>query len=171
MVLLAYKIIDKKVSCIGYLAISWLNHCLRIGHKIWPTFLPNFTMLGRVIHTAIQAWLRQPESVKEPQTFMGRPTNSLDTQTRELAAVSASKEFFYSLAPVERFRFPRWREFWTRDITSSCVGLLWRHAFKMKFRRSKQTWKQSFWGWPLTCGHDVTFRRSRSGECLSTKPP
>ena len=28
-----------------------------------------------------------------------------------------------------------------------------------------------FWGWPLTCGHDViTFRRSRSGKRLS-KPP
>ena len=67
-----------------------------------------------------------------------------------------------------RFRFPRWRKFWTRDITSSCV--IWRHAFKLKFRRWKQTWKQRFWGWPLTCGHDVTFRRSRSGKRLS-KPP
>ena len=61
---------------------------------------------------------------------------------------------------LERFRFPRWREFWTRDIISSCV--IWRHAFKLKFRRSKQTWKQSFWGWPLSCGCDVTFRRLRS---------
>ena len=69
---------------------------------------------------------------------------------------------------LERFRFPRWREFWTRDINSSCV--IWRHAFNLKFRRSKQTWKQSFWGWPLTCGHDVTVRRSRSGKRLS-KPP
>ena len=66
---------------------------------------------------------------------------------------------------IERFRFPRWRGFWTRDITSSCV--IWRHAFKVEFRRSKQTWKQSFWGWPLTCGHDVTFRRSRSSKRLS----
>ena len=72
------------------------------------------------------------------------------------------------LISIERFRFPRWREFWTRDITSSCV--IWRHAFKLKFRRWKQTWKQRFWGWPLTCGHDVTFRRSRSGKRLS-KPP
>ena len=69
---------------------------------------------------------------------------------------------------LERFRFPRLREFWTRDITGSCV--IWRHAFNLKFRRSKQTSKQSFSGWPLTCGHDVTFRRSRSGKRLS-KPP
>ena len=41
--------------------------------------------------------------------------------------------------PIGRFRFPCWRKFWTRDITSSCV--IWRHAFKPKFRRSKQTWK------------------------------
>ena len=75
---------------------------------------------------------------------------------------------FHACMTIERFRFPRWREFWTRDITSSCV--MWRHAFNLKFRRSKQTWKQSFWGWPLTCGHDVTFGRSRSGKRLS-KPP
>ena len=69
---------------------------------------------------------------------------------------------------LERFRFPCWREFWTRDITSSCV--IWRHAFNLKFRGTKQTWQQSFWGWPLTSSHDVTFRRSRSGKRLS-KPP
>ena len=34
-----------------------------------------------------------------------------------------------------------------------------------RFPRWKQTWKQRFWGWPLTCGHDVTFRCS--GERLS----
>ena len=33
---------------------------------------------------------------------------------------------------IERFRFPRWREFLTRDITSHCE--MWRHAFDMKFR-------------------------------------
>ena len=53
-----------------------------------------------------------------------------------------------------RFRFPRWRKFWTRDITSSCV--IWRHAFKLKSRRWKQTWKQRFWGWPLRVA--FTFR-------------
>ena len=69
---------------------------------------------------------------------------------------------------IRRFRFPRWRKFWTRDITNSCV--VWRHAFKLKFRRWKQTWKQSFWGWPLTCVRDGTFRRSRSGKRLSQPP-
>ena len=62
---------------------------------------------------------------------------------------------------IERFRFPRWREFWTRDITSSCV--LWRHAFGMKFRRWRQTWKQRFWGmasnvWPWRHIQTSTFR-------------
>ena len=79
-----------------------------------------------------------------------------------------NQRFCPSMQLIERFRFPRWCEFWTRDITSSCV--VWRHAFNLKFRRSKPTWKQSIWGWPLTCGHDVTFRRSRSGKRLS-KPP
>ena len=69
---------------------------------------------------------------------------------------------------IREVKSPRWRKFWTRDVTSSCV--MWRHEFNIKFRRSKQTWKQSFWGLPLTCGHDVTFGCSRSGKRLS-KPP
>ena len=69
---------------------------------------------------------------------------------------------------LDRFRFPRWRGFWKRDFINSCV--IWRDAFKMKFRHCKQTWEQSFWGWPLMCDHDVTFRRSCSGKRLS-KPP
>ena len=69
---------------------------------------------------------------------------------------------------IGRFRFPRVLGFWTHDITSSCA--IWRHAFKMKFRRWKQTWEQAFSGWPLKCGHDATFRRSCSGKRLS-KPP
>ena len=44
-------------------------------------------------------------------------------------------------------------EFWTCEI-------------KLKFRRWKQTWKQSLTGWPLTCDHDVTFRHSRSSKRL-----
>ena len=52
-----------------------------------------------------------------------------------------------------------------RDIISHCV--IWRNAFKLKFRQYKKTWNQSFWDWPLMCGHDVTFRRSRSGKRLN----
>ena len=57
--------------------------------------------------------------------------------------------FIYGL--IGRFRFLRWSRFWTRDITNFCV--IWRHAFKLKSRRWIQTWKPSFWGWPLTCAH------------------
>ena len=70
---------------------------------------------------------------------------------------------------IGRFRFPCWRGCWMRDITSFCV--IWRHAFKMKFRRCKQTWKQSLTGWPLTCEHDVTFSRWRASKSeLLSKP-
>ena len=65
--------------------------------------------------------------------------------------------------PLGMFRLPRWHGLWKvlkRDITGSCV--IWRHVLRPKFRRCKQTWKMIFWGWPLTCDHDVTFRRSRS---------
>ena len=48
---------------------------------------------------------------------------------------------------IRRFRFPRWRWFWTCGIISS--GVIRRHTFKLKFRRCKQTWKQSLTGWPL----------------------
>ena len=77
-------------------------------------------------------------------------------------------EGILSLFRIGRFRFPRQHGFWTRDIASPCV--IWRHVFRLKFWRYKQTWKQRFWGWPLTCGHDVTFSCSRSGKRLS-KPP
>ena len=74
----------------------------------------------------------------------------------------------FSRKPLGRFSFPCWRGFWTCDITRSWV--IWCHAFKMTFRHCTQSWKQSFWGWPLKCGHDVTFRRSSSDKRLS-KPP
>ena len=63
-----------------------------------------------------------------------------------------------------RFRFPCWSGFWAHVITSSCV--IRSHAFRLKFRRCKQTWKLSFWGWSLTSDHDVTFRCSYSGKHL-----
>ena len=65
---------------------------------------------------------------------------------------------------IGRFRVSRWRQFWTHDITFSCV--IWCHAFNLKFSRRKQTWEHGFWGWPLTCSHDLIFRRSRSGKRL-----
>mgnify|MGYP001793568561 CR=1 FL=1 len=46
-----------------------------------------------------------------------------------------------------------------------CV--IWRHAFRCSSDDCKQTWKVSFWGMPLTCEHDVTFRHSHSGKRLS----
>ena len=70
-----------------------------------------------------------------------------------LHQVSSFSQANLATSLLGRFRFPRWRKFWTRDITSSCV--VWRHAFKLKFRRWKQTWKQRFWGVAMTSHSDV----------------
>ena len=56
---------------------------------------------------------------------------------------------------IERFRFPRWRGFWTRDIISLCV--VWRQAFKANFSRWVWTWKRGFRRLLLTCEYFLHF--------------
>ena len=80
----------------------------------------------------------------------------------------ATIRIFFFLVPIGRFRFPCWRGFWTLDITSFSV--VWFRAFRWSSDVRKQTWKVSSWGLPLTCKHDVTFRRSRSGKRPSEPP-
>ena len=59
------------------------------------------------------------------------------------------------LTILERFRFPRWRGFWTRDIISWCV--VWRQAFRTNFSRWVQTWKTGFRCLLLTCEYFFAF--------------
>ena len=62
--------------------------------------------------------------------------------------------------------FPLCGGFRTRDII--CFSVIWRHAFRCSSDICEQTWKGYFWGMPLMCEFDVTFRHSRK---RLSKPP
>ena len=60
---------------------------------------------------------------------------------------------------------------WTQIMIDANDRFLCKVQCGDKFRYvTKQTCKLSFWGLPLTCDHDVTFRHSRSGKLLSNPP-
>ena len=96
-------------------------------------FCDHWAQLSFLIITPNQQWRRW------------RPITSLYQRNQGTASLTSG---------IGRFRFSRWREFWTRNITMfhySMMSCIWSSDV------CKRTWEVSFCGLPLLCEHDVTF--------------
>ena len=154
---------------------SHCGHCC-CGETFWPVVTQPLSDTIVSDHLQFRSW----QYIGWPKWDVARNKNLLfglgnnqsmlchDMRFKWTEHNKVERWFDHPCPIIGRFRFPRVRGFWTHDITSPCA--IWRHAFKMKFRRWKQTWEQAFSSWPLNCGHDATFRHSCSGKRLSKRP-